>query len=125
MKLVTKDGGTATKAAVAGYEVAGKTGTAQKYVSDNGGPGYYSHDRYVAAFVGFVPADDPAFVLLVAADEPQGNSYGGIVAAPTFSRIAEKTLRYLQIAPTTGPLSTIAGNYGATHGADDSVSDVP
>lgn len=102
MKLVTREGGTATKAAVTGYDVAGKTGTAQKWVnSPDGGPGFYAYDRCVASFVGFVPADDPAFVLLVVADEPTrgGSRYGGIVTAPTFSRIAERTLRYLQVAP--------------------------
>lgn len=100
MKLVTMEGGTAPKAAVEGYEVAGKTGTAQKYVYENG-RGYYSHSKFVASFIGFVPADDPAFVLLIAADEPsRGGHYGGTIAAPSFSRIAEKTLRYLQVAPT-------------------------
>ena len=102
MKLVTREGGTAPKAAVDGYEVAGKTGTAQKWVNPpGGGRGYYSHSRYTASFIGFVPADDPAFVLLVVADEPtRGGHYGGTIAAPTFSSIAEKTLRYLQVAPT-------------------------
>ncbi|MCF7855097.1 MAG: penicillin-binding protein 2 [Candidatus Pacebacteria bacterium] len=95
MKMVTRDGGTAEKAAVPGYDVAGKTGTAQKFIN-----GSYDNDKYVASFVGFVPADAPAFVLLVAVDEPSKNGYyGGTVAAPAFSRIAEKTLRYLQVAP--------------------------
>jgi len=95
LKLVTKEGGTAPKAAVEGYETAGKTGTAQKVID-----GHYSHAKFVASFVGFVPADAPAFVLLVAADEPsRGGHYGGTVAAPTFSRIATRTLRYLEIAP--------------------------
>jgi cell division protein FtsI/penicillin-binding protein 2 len=103
MKLVTQEGGTAPKAAVEGYEVAGKTGTAQKWIANpNGRGGYYSHSKYTASFIGFVPADDPAFVLLIVADEPsRGGHYGGTIAAPTFSRIAEKTLRYLQVAPTT------------------------
>ena len=94
LKLVTQEGGTAPKAAVAGYEVAGKTGTAQKVVN-----GQYA-SKYVASFIGYIPADDPAFVLLVSADEPsKGGYYGGVVAAPVFSRIAEKTLRYMQVAP--------------------------
>jgi cell division protein FtsI (penicillin-binding protein 3) len=97
MQMVTKGDGTALKAAVAGYEVAGKTGTAQKFVD-----GTYESRKYVASFAGFVPAQNPAFVLLVVADEPSENGYyGGTVAAPVFSRIAEKTLRYLQIAPAT------------------------
>jgi cell division protein FtsI/penicillin-binding protein 2 len=102
LKLVTQEGGTATKAAIAGYETAGKTGTAQKWVSGPGGRGgFYASDRCIASFIGYVPAEAPAFVLLVVADEPTrgGSRYGGIVAAPTFSRIAERTLRYLQVAP--------------------------
>jgi cell division protein FtsI/penicillin-binding protein 2 len=95
LKLVTKDGGTAKAAAVPGYEVAGKTGTAQKFID-----GAYSHEKYVASFIGYLPADDPAFVLLISADEPtEGSHYGGSVAGPAFSNIAEQTLRYLQIAP--------------------------
>ena len=103
LKLVTQAEGTAPKAAVSGYAVAGKTGTAQKverYRIGGKWKGRYV-SRYVACFIGFVPADDPAFVLLVAADEPsRGGHYGGTVAAPTFSRIAEKTLCYLQVAPS-------------------------
>lgn len=100
LKTVTTPEGTAPEAAIPGYEVAGKTGTAQKWVD-----GHYSHTRYVSTFVGFVPADNPAFVLLVTADEPKPrpNCYAGTVAAPAFRRIAEKTLRYLDIAPRTGP----------------------
>ena len=96
LKLVTKEDGTAPKAAVEGYEVAGKTGTAQKCER-----GVYSHTKFVSSFVGFVPADDPAFVLMVIADEPDRKKgyYGGTVAAPTFSRIAAQALRYLEIAP--------------------------
>jgi cell division protein FtsI/penicillin-binding protein 2 len=95
MKLVTRKGGTATQAAVKGYDVAGKTGTGQKVVD-----GVYSHSQFVASFIGFVPAENPAFVLLVVADVPSKIShYGGTVAGPTFSRISEKTLRYLQVAP--------------------------
>lgn len=95
MKLVTEEGGTATKANIPGYKVAGKTGTAQKWVN-----GEYSHTYFVASFIGFVPADDPAFVLLVAIDEPKGASYGGVVSAPAFTQIAEKALKYLDVHPT-------------------------
>ncbi len=95
LKLVTQEGGTAPKAAVEGYLTAGKTGTAQKVIH-----GRYSHSAYVSSFIGFVPADDPAFVLLVVADTPsRGGHYGGTVAAPSFRRIALQTLRYLDIAP--------------------------
>ncbi len=99
MKLVPTEEGTAPQAAVPPYEVAGKTGTAQKWVKD-----HYSHEHYVASFIGFVPADDPAFVLLVVANDPRKNGYyGGQVAGPTFSRIADKTLRYLQVMPYAEP----------------------
>jgi len=121
LKLVTTDGGTAPKAAVEGYEVAGKTGTAQKVIG-----GQYSHKKFVASFIGFVPADDPAFVLLVVADEPsRGGHYGGTVAAPTFSRIAEKTLRYLQVAPAgrSGAGLTLKAESGA-HASLQTVPDL-
>ncbi len=106
MKRVTQQGGTAKKAAIDGYYVAGKTGTSQKWINSYYDPktkerikGHYSHSKYVATFVGFVPADRPAFVLLVTVDEPQGSSYGGVVAAPTFRNIAEYSLRYMNIKP--------------------------
>lgn len=93
---VTTPDGTAPKAAIPGYKVAGKTGTAQKWVD-----GQYSRKHYVSSFIGFVPAENPAFVLLVAADDPdkQKGYYAGTVAAPAFRRIAERTLRYLDVAP--------------------------
>ena len=95
MKTVTEPGGTATRAAVPGFSVAGKTGTSQKWVN-----GQYSHSKYFASFIGFVPAEKPAFILLVTADEPHGSIYGGVVAAPAFSTISRKTLRYFDIQPT-------------------------
>jgi len=102
MKLVTQEGGTAKRAAIPGYEVAGKTGTSQKWISRDkkkGIRGHYSETEFFATFVGFVPADKPAFVLAVIVDEPQGNHYGGVVSAPTFREISKKTLAYLNIAP--------------------------
>lgn len=94
LKLTTQEGGTATRAAIEGYDVAGKTGTSQKWVD-----GAYSNTQFTASFIGFVPADNPAFLLLIMADEPEKNHYGGIVATPAFRRIAKKTLRYLNIPP--------------------------
>ena len=95
LKTVTTSDGTARRAAVDGVEVAGKTGTAQKVVD-----GQYSRSEHVSSFIGFVPANDPKFVLFVVADNPRRNGYyGGTVAGPVFSRIAEKTLKYLQAAP--------------------------
>lgn len=94
MSLVTQKGGTATGAAIPGYHVAGKTGTSQKLVNRQ-----YSHTQFFSSFVGFVPAEDPAFVLMVTADEPKGSYYGGVVAAPFFKTIALRTLRYLDVKP--------------------------
>lgn len=87
--------GTAPKAQVEGFRVAGKTGTAHK--PEQGG---YAKDRYVSSFVGFAPADRPRFVIAVMVDEPSaGKHYGGEVAAPIFSRIANDTLRRMQLSP--------------------------
>ena len=80
----------------AGYEVAGKTGTAQKVDSLLGG---YSEDRYTSSFMGFAPAEEPKLALLVVIDEPQGGNYGGVVAAPIFKAIMEKVLPYLNVVP--------------------------
>ncbi len=96
LTLVTQEGGTATRAAVPGYDVAGKTGTAQKFVN-----GTYNSGKYTASFIGYVPADNPELVLLIVADEPAKRSYyGGTVCGPAFSRIAEETLRYLNTPPS-------------------------
>jgi cell division protein FtsI (penicillin-binding protein 3) len=97
LKQVVEEGGTGTKAAVEGYEVAGKTGTAQKIDPVSG---RYVHNRYISSFMGYVPADDPALTIVVVIDEPRtGLPYGGLVAAPVFSEIARKTLRRLNIPP--------------------------
>lgn len=90
--------GTALLAAVPGYDVGGKTGTAQ--IPKPGG-GYYEN-KYVASFCGFMPAHDPAFVCLVLIQDPKVGAemyYGGLVAAPVFSRIAERAARYLDLQP--------------------------
>jgi cell division protein FtsI (penicillin-binding protein 3) len=87
--------GTGTNAAVPGYKVAGKTGTAQKPDSSGG----YSSNRYVASFVGMVPASRPRLVILVNVDEPQGAIWGGVVAAPAFARMAAYDLQYLEVPP--------------------------
>jgi len=96
LKATTEKGGTGEGAVPAGYEVAGKTGTAQKVDSLLGG---YSEDRYTSGFMGFAPAEEPKLVLLVVIDEPQGNNYGGVVAAPIFKSIMEKALPYLNVIP--------------------------
>jgi len=85
--------GTGTEAAIPGYTVAGKTGTAQK--AENG---RYVR-KYVASFVGLVPAKKPRFAILVMVDEPRGNIYGGVVAAPAFRDIARFALQYTEVQP--------------------------
>jgi cell division protein FtsI/penicillin-binding protein 2 len=87
--------GTGTLAAVPGYKVAGKTGTAQK----PDGHGGYTGGKYVASFVGMVPASRPRLVVLVMVDEPQGAIFGGVVAAPAFAQIAQYDLQYLEVPP--------------------------
>jgi cell division protein FtsI/penicillin-binding protein 2 len=87
--------GTGTEAAVPGYTVAGKTGTAQKLDSH----GFYSHSAFVATFVGMVPASNPRLVVLVLVDEPTKAIFGGVVAAPAFAEIAKFDLQYLEIPP--------------------------
>lgn len=96
LRGVTLPGGTGTLAAVPGYDVAGKTGTAQKADLLTGG---YSATRMVSSFVGFLPADDPKLCILVMVDEPQTAHWGGTVAAPVFQRIAAQAVRHLGILP--------------------------
>ncbi|MBI4754249.1 MAG: penicillin-binding protein 2 [Betaproteobacteria bacterium] len=94
LEMVVEPGGTAQRARVPGYRVAGKTGTAHKLEG-----GTYA-DRYVASFVGFAPASSPRLVVAVMIDEPGGNIYyGGEVAAPVFARVMEGALRNLGVAP--------------------------
>ncbi len=96
LKGVTNEGGTGVMASVEGFEVAGKTGTAQKADLVHGG---YAARRHVASFIGFVPADEPRLVLMVLVDEPELNVYGGVVAAPAFRNIARGALRHFAVAP--------------------------
>jgi cell division protein FtsI (penicillin-binding protein 3)/stage V sporulation protein D (sporulation-specific penicillin-binding protein) len=93
--------GTGTEAAIPGYTVAGKTGTAAKIDPD----GTYSTSRYVASFVGMVPATKPKLVIMVMVDEPHGDIYGGVVAAPAFREIARFNLQRLEI-PQDAPGSS-------------------
>lgn len=88
------DEGTGKLADVKGYEVAGKTGTAQKVVPGRRG---YASGKYVASFVGFAPADNPRIVVLVVVDEPHNGYFGGVVAAPAFAKITERVLAYLGV----------------------------
>jgi cell division protein FtsI/penicillin-binding protein 2 len=99
LRGVVSDRGTAAAAAVNGFTIAGKTGTAQK-VDPHGG---YEKGKYVVSFIGYLPADNPQFVGLVVLDDAQTSkpelNYGGLVAGPIFSRIAEKAARYLDLEP--------------------------
>ena len=97
LSRVTEQGGTATRACVEGYTVAGKTGTAQK--PERGG---YSSTKHMASFVGFLPAEDPEISIIVVADDPQPLHTGGLVAAPVFREIALHAVRYLDVAPPGG-----------------------
>lgn len=96
MHLVVKEEGTGTKAAMRGYSVCGKTGTAQKALENKKG---YAENRYVSVFSGFAPKNNPELAILVVIDEPQKKYYGGDVAAPAFKSIMTEAFNYLNIAP--------------------------
>ncbi len=96
LQLATGPGGTGTRAQIEGYAVAGKTGTAQKIDRISGG---YSNEAFISVFAGFVPADDPAVVIVVAIDDPKPVHGGGAVAAPIFSQVASDTMRELGRVP--------------------------
>ncbi len=95
MKTVITEGGTGVNAALEGYSVCGKTGTARKLDET----GKYSASKHVASFVGFTPSHNPEIAILVVMDEPKENYYGGVVAAPIFKKIAQQTLNYLNVPP--------------------------
>src|SRR6266513_901672 len=88
--------GTARKAQLDGYTAAGKTGTAQKIDPKTHA---YSATKYIGSFVGFAPVKNPAVVIIVVIDEPQGSYHGGDVAAPVFREIAEQILPALSVSP--------------------------
>jgi membrane peptidoglycan carboxypeptidase len=103
------EAGTGKRAAIPGYQVAGKTGTAQK--ADPGGG--YSRTDFVLSFVGFVPSERPQLTCLVVLDSPEGESTGG-AAAEVFARIAERSLHYLGVPPRLpGGTLTMASNWPA------------
>jgi cell division protein FtsI (penicillin-binding protein 3) len=99
METVTEAGGSGTRAAIEGYRVAGKTGTAQKYDREAGA---YSQTAFMASFVGFTPSRNPALTAIVIVDEPDRNIYGGTVAAPIWADMVSKALKYLNISPEVG-----------------------
>ncbi len=101
--------GTAQLAAIPGYQVAGKTGTAKKSIA-----GGYQQDDYVAVFAGIAPASNPRLVMAVMIDEPTQNGYyGGIVAAPVFSDVVSNALRILDIPPDDLPTLAQSRDQGA------------
>jgi cell division protein FtsI (penicillin-binding protein 3) len=101
MEGVTAEGGTGMNAAVEGFRVAGKTGTAQKAdpVTHR-----YSASKRTGSFIGFIPADRPRLTILVVIDEPKTSPYGGVVAAPAFHAIALNSMAYLKVVPRNGTL---------------------
>ena len=99
LEEVVRPGGTGTKANVAGYHVAGKTGTAWKFAA-----GGYSQDKYLSIFAGFAPANDPRLAVVVVIDEPKGELYyGSDVAAPVFGEVMAESLRLLAVPPDALP----------------------
>ena len=108
MIMVTRPGGTAVKAGIPGFQVAGKTGTSRKNIEAVKDPktgkilvkSHYASNQYYASFAGFVPAHEPRLVMVITLDNPRGASYGGTVAAPAFSKTMERCLRYFDIQPT-------------------------
>ena len=129
METVTGDGGTGTKAALDGFRVAGKTGTAQKVDPITR---TYSQSKRIGSFVGFVPADKPKLTIAVIIDEPQGVKYGGVVAAPAFRGIAQNSLAYLKVQPnmpTTAAAKPVEASPSSVQAveslSDGNIEDVP
>jgi cell division protein FtsI (penicillin-binding protein 3) len=136
MRGVTEKGGTAPQAAIEGYTVGGKTGTAQKVAN-----GHYDPTKWVSSFLGVVPIEDPRLAIIVVLDEPQGGHLGGVVAAPIFKEIAEEALRYLHVPPTvavvadgkgahqtgkeSAPTKTVAADADEMAGSDAPATDLP
>jgi cell division protein FtsI (penicillin-binding protein 3) len=101
LRGVLADGGTASGAAIPGYDLAGKTGTAEVAVD-----GKYSKTEFVASFIGMVPANDPKLVVAIVVDDPHGNIYGGSVAAPAFQKIVGWSVPYFGINPNPDHVPT-------------------
>ncbi len=109
MEEVVRPGGTGNNASIAGYRVAGKTGTAWKFAA-----GGYSEDKYFSIFAGLVPASDPRLAAVVVIDEPSGDLYyGSEVAAPVFADVMAESLRLLAIPPDALPANGTAGRIQA------------
>jgi cell division protein FtsI (penicillin-binding protein 3) len=99
LEEVVRPGGTGTKAAIDGYRIAGKTGTAWKFAT-----GGYSQDKYISIFAGMAPASEPRLATVVVIDEPTGELYyGSDVAAPVFADVMSESLRLLAVPPDAMP----------------------
>jgi cell division protein FtsI (penicillin-binding protein 3) len=110
MEAVTQEGGTGQRTRVAGYRVAGKTGTAHKLVN-----GRYAPDRYLSSFIGMAPASNPRLIIGVAIDEPRGGVYyGGSVAGPVFAEVMAASLRQLGLPPDAPETETLLTQGAAT-----------
>jgi cell division protein FtsI (penicillin-binding protein 3) len=102
LEMVVAPGGTAPRAQIRGYRVAGKTGTAHKLDG-----AVYAPNKYIATFIGFAPASAPRLIVAVMIDEPAaGQYYGGTVAAPVFSQVMSGALRFLAVSPDA-PLDNV------------------
>ena len=114
MKAVVGKEGTGTRAAIDTYEVAGKTGTSHKV-----GAGGYQKDRYVGLFAGMAPADKPRLVTVVVIDDPRGKDYyGGLVAAPVFSKVTAEALRLMSVPPLKMPAPKLVKGSVLKRGGD-------
>ena len=113
---VVSDEGTARRARIEGFDIAGKTGTTKKIIE-----GQYSNRHHVASFVGFFPAEDPRIVITVVVDEPKmkagSTGYGGTVAAPAFQRVGRGIIAYLGLKPKPGQEKTLARGSGRNRSA--------
>lgn len=112
LEKVCKPGGTATRAAVEGFLVAGKTGTVQKFNPHSSRGGYYA-DKMITSFAGMMPAQDPAFVLVVVVDDPRTPTLkhqGGLIAAPIFSKIATRVAAHMNLQPTESVTTPLAAS---------------
>lgn len=100
------ENGTGKLAKLSGFTAAGKTGTAQKLEPN----GAYSHNKFIASFIGFAPAEDPLIAVVVVLDEPHPYYFGGVVAAPVFKNVAGDTLRYLKTNPSFNQIVALHEN---------------
>ncbi|HOK80112.1 MAG TPA: penicillin-binding protein 2 [bacterium] len=113
LSRVVSEEGTAVKARIPGYTICGKTGTAQKFEN-----GAYSHTKFVASFIGFLPMENPKVAILVNVDEPKGAYYGGAVAAPVFKEIAWRVVQYMGIPPQSASIAMTRTNNNESQATD-------